>query len=445
MLRSITLIGVLCLFAISSTSAAYCNGKPDPNAKPNMNPIIVEKPVFVKQIKNAKLYTLAYGDDQIYITHLWGTPYEMGFAHGTLVKDRMIGLVNTFWNYMESQIINEVNKTTQGFFRPDFLKDVSDFGLDVALDIEFAMTNKFTGKYFNEQIQGMADATGLEIKKIRRIHLIGELTKGQCSMFGAWGKALADPSNLLQLRGLDWVTEGGLQDFPEITVYHPTKGANNGHDFANIGWTGWIGSIIGYSSTRLGISEIGVYFSDETYGKESRFGVPFTYLLRDILQFDDTILDANKRIATANRTCDLILGVGDGKSKKFNSVQYSYSVANFMNDTNMKPVADWHPPIPNTIYYGKDWNCPGFNVVMSKQLQTLYGNLTAEAAIRYVTAITQTGSLATVYYDYGTENVYIANARGTNETGPEMAYDRPFVKVYMPDLFAEQPPPTFLD
>lgn len=95
-------------------------------------------------------------------------------------------------------------------------------------------------------------------------------------MFGAWGKALADPSNLLQLRGLDWVTEGGLQDYPEITVYHPTKGSNNGHDFANIGWTGWIGSIIGYSSTRLGISEIGVYFSDETYGKESRFGVPFT-------------------------------------------------------------------------------------------------------------------------------------------------------------------------
>ena len=31
--------------------------------------------------------------------------------------------------------------------------------------------------------------------------------------------------------------------------------------FANIGWTGWIGSIQGYSSTHLAISEIGVYFS----------------------------------------------------------------------------------------------------------------------------------------------------------------------------------------
>ena len=31
--------------------------------------------------------------------------------------------------------------------------------------------------------------------------------------------------------------------------------------FANIGWTGWIGSIQGYSSSKLAISEIGVYFS----------------------------------------------------------------------------------------------------------------------------------------------------------------------------------------
>jgi hypothetical protein len=31
--------------------------------------------------------------------------------------------------------------------------------------------------------------------------------------------------------------------------------------FVNIGWTGWIGAIQGYSSSKLAISEIGVYFS----------------------------------------------------------------------------------------------------------------------------------------------------------------------------------------
>ena len=36
----------------------------------------------------------------------------------------------------------------------------------------------------------------------------------------------------------------------------------------------------------MAISEIGVSFPDDTFGKESRQGTPFTYLLRDVLQFD---------------------------------------------------------------------------------------------------------------------------------------------------------------
>ncbi len=61
--------------------------------------------MFVKQVKNAKLYTIGKGDDQIYVVHLWGSPYEMGFAHGKLLPDRMKGLVETFWSYMESEIV----------------------------------------------------------------------------------------------------------------------------------------------------------------------------------------------------------------------------------------------------------------------------------------------------------------------------------------------------
>jgi hypothetical protein len=39
----------------------------------------------------------------------------------------------------------------------------------------------------------------------------------------------------------------------------------------------------------------------------------FQFLLRDILQFDETIDDSINRIVSYPRTCDLILGVGDGK------------------------------------------------------------------------------------------------------------------------------------
>ena len=39
-------------------------------------------------------------------------------------------------------------------------------------------------------------------------------------------------------------------------------------------------------------------------------------MLRDILQFDNTLDDAINRMANTERTCNLILGVGDGKVGK---------------------------------------------------------------------------------------------------------------------------------
>ena len=146
--------------------------------------------------------------------------------------------------------------------------------------------------------------------------------------------------------------------------------------------------------------------------------------MRDVLQFDNTLDDSYERMTKAKRTCDLILGVGDGKSNRFNSIQYSASVANFMNDTTLKPEADWHPKIKNIVYHGMDWLCPSFNQVLAQQLTSLYGNITPETAIRNVTSIVQSGSLLTTYYDFPNDVIYTANARGANETGPNNAFDR---------------------
>jgi isopenicillin-N N-acyltransferase-like protein len=59
---------------------------------------------------------------------------------------------------------------------------------------------------------------------------------------------------------------------------------------------------------QLSIHEIGASFPDPSFGNESSIGVPFTYVLRDILQFDKTRAQGNHRLQTANRTCNLILG-----------------------------------------------------------------------------------------------------------------------------------------
>jgi hypothetical protein len=427
----------LAIASLCSVSlAAFCHGKPDPNAKPNLFPINTDAPVFVKSVKNGHLYEATMGDRKLPIVHLYGTPYEMGVAQATLMGPTLLKFIDSVYDYIDENLEDAINGTVP-WLPPQWALLIARFGFDLVLDMEIAATEPFTGKYIMEELQGLADTSGMDVKRIQRIHLFGELTKGDCSMFGAWGKAVPSSYSLVSLRALDWDMDGPFRDYPQITVYHPNEG--NGHAFANVGFSGFIGSFSGMSSKQTATAEIGVSFPDGTFGDESRFGIPFTYILRDMLQFDDTLDDCKRHVQNANRTCNLILGFGDGKgpNPEFNGIQYSYSVANFQNDTHMQPLTDWHQRIPNVVYYGMDWNCPNYDIVLYNQLKATYGNITPEIAIRNITSIVQTGDLFTTFYDLTPANnrMFVSYASATNSTGPKAAYDRPFVRLDMTPIF----------
>ena len=169
------------------------------------------------------------------------------------------------------------------------------------------------------------------------------------SLFGAWGAATLN-NHTLQLRALDWDMDGPFRDHPIMTVYHANSPSEN--SFVSVAFTGFIGALTGASSQRMGISEIGVSYPDGTFGKQSRFGYPFIFLLRDILQFDGTVDDATNRMVNAERTCDLILAVGDDKEKEVRGYEYSYSKLYVQDDLNMRPNNDtWHFKLPQMVYW----------------------------------------------------------------------------------------------
>jgi len=155
------------------------------------------------------------------------------------------------------------------------------------------------------------------------------------------------------------------------------------------------------------------------------------------LQFDNTIYDSINRVTNANRTCDLILGVGDGVNAQFRGIEYSYSTANFYTDTDMEPEADWHPRINNTVYYGMDWLCPNYDEVLAAQITYGYGQITPELGILNITSILTSGDNFVSYYDltpaHPTMFTAFGSAHGT--AGPSAAYNRQFSKIDMKQLF----------
>jgi len=366
----------------------------------------------------------------------------MGYAHGQLLSEQLSDFLPALWAHLDAEFEDDDDDDAIDWLPPAIKDEIIKYGLDVLLDLEEDATAPYTPEYWFEEMHGLADGVGnfsaVTFDDIYRLTLLGELTKGTCSMFGAWGNALAnvDGLDLIQLRALDWDTEGPFPQYPAVIVYHP----DNGHAFANVGWTGWIGSITGMSSIQTAISEIGIYFMDATWGNESRFGYPFTYILRDLLQFDYGVDDATNRLANADRTCDLLFGFGDGKKSEFRGYQYSYSVLRVYNDVNLQPLNDtWHPRIDDVVYWGMDWDCPAYNKVLSEEITKFYGNITAENTIKYILPAMQTGSTHAAIYDLTNEFMYYASVGAINTTD-RMAYQRPFTRLDMQALFAVQPP-----
>lgn len=124
----------------------------------------------------------------------------MGFAHGALFPSEAQAMLNRTWAYMVSQVEGGLA------FLPAWLAElIGDVALDVALDVLIDLTKPSTGAYIYEELHGLADGAGIDYEMLARVHLIGELTQGDCSLIGAWGAATAG-AKTLQLRALDWDT-----------------------------------------------------------------------------------------------------------------------------------------------------------------------------------------------------------------------------------------------
>lgn len=211
----------------------------------------------------------------------------MGYAYGTLLKAELNIMIVEIFDWFESYIAKNVSIIAK---LPKFLnKWVAKAGLKVAkvlLDLNYKITKKYTPERYDEEMLGIARASGVHLNKIRRVNLLPELLKASCSILGAWGKA-TESGELIQLRALDWESHAPMTKFPVITVYHSTE--KGSIPFANIAWyskvfhykrVGFIGSLTGYSSAKIGVSE---RLRGGPAKTMTRYGKPWTYVLRDVM------------------------------------------------------------------------------------------------------------------------------------------------------------------
>jgi len=393
-----------------------------------MQAISVDDPVLVNQTANGMLFLQNSVEPPLYITHVYGTPYEMGYAQGVLLKEQINQFIPDVFEYMYTEVEDYLG------FLPYYLQEVvAEVGVDAALDMTYELTKPYTPDYYYEEMQGLADGSGVPYKQILQVHMLPELIKAHCSIIGAWGPAISGTSgSLYQLRALDWSTNGPFQAFPALTVYHPEEG--NGHDFAILGWTGFIGALTGYSSASVGICEKVWLSYNGTY---SRAGIPWMFVLRDILQYDTDIDSAINRLNKAERTCSIFVGLGDNSINQARILEYSHDFVNVGDDKNF-PEWDEHPSMDGVVYLDKH-SQPSTDTCMGGLLETYYGDIDALKILQYIAPRQETGDMHVAVYDYAENYMYVSNASPVppngNATQVVPAYNRPYIRLDMNQLF----------
>lgn len=415
------------LFFSPAHSQTNCNG-----GLPTAG-IWTEAPVLVNQSQNGKLYTVGGSENPISILHLYGTPYDMGFAQGQLMQKSILAMYSQFYAYIQSQADPYLK------YLPDFLKKIIiDGGINAGLDYEILITHKYVADYFDQEMQGLADGLGIPYIEVLRFSMFPELIKAACSIVGAWGKA-TETGGLYHLRALDWGTTNPFRAFPTLTVYHPEEG--NGHAFAQLGWNGLIGSLTGFSPYMGAGEKVWIKYN----GTDVRAGIPWTFLFRDMLQYDENVTAALDRINNAERTCSVFLGLGDHtEASDFKVVEYSHDRVEVFGDETpfpgYAPTPSEHPLLPGIAYVDKHTQ-PSTDPCLGSILQSYYGDINAQALIN-VTSLLQTGDMHAAIFDYTENYAYLAVATQTipfpppNATDIMPAYNRQFVKVDMNALFS---------
>lgn len=194
----------------------------------------------------------------------------------------------------------------------------------------------------------------------------------------------------------------------------------------------------------MAISEIG---ADIPFGKEERYGYPFHYLLRDILQFDTSLQTATRRMQSTNRTCSIWVGVGDRNELTFNIFQYSYSTLNPLTDTTMpsvEPRRMIREHCEDTCiknFFAKDIAYWGIHLGCWQEVIHNHLDDINVATILKMIGQVQTGNLHAAIYDHNRNVMYVGNAlpdKNNNMLSSSNAYDQQFFTLNMTTIFSQK-------
>lgn len=219
------------------------------------------------------------------IALLWGSPEQIGKAHGELLREEA-------WRCIDSVVygFGSVQTIVTGkWFRHE-------------LESAYQRLSPFIPDRHKQETIALADSLGVDRRLMEVVNVFPELF--HCSGFAVFGSATKD-GKLYHGRVLDYMTTIGLQDSATTFIIAPAGQI----PFATIGYGGFIGSVSGMNEAKISLGEMG------GKGEGKWDGVPMATLMRRALEECKTLEEVKQLWSSSPRTCEYYYVFADGKDR----------------------------------------------------------------------------------------------------------------------------------
>lgn len=348
-------------------------------------------------------FTVSNGVARVPVVVVGGTPYQMGWQLGHLMRAEIQAFTPT---------------ALAGFKVALNLSDEQ-------LDRTWAITSAYTDNRLKQELLGLADGAGLPIRTLHHVHCLPLLMPYSCSSIAAWGGATED-GNLYQTRNLDWNKQAGAHEFPVLAVYMPAEGQP--HVLPT--FAGFSGANCGLSAAGIALAEMG-----DSPAREMPYDLHaphFTTWFRTLLYDANSLEDALGIFRATPPTKKYHYVFGDGRTDRravkirAHSTLPPGEALRIWRDND--PTDELAPRVLNCVVY-QDEGRGAFPT-----LKEHHGKLNAEKLIALANQIPiKGGNVMNAVFDATSLRLWVSYAGGDQE-----AYQRPYVFLDLAKLDGDQ-------
>lgn len=337
------------------------------------------------------------------VLHLKGTPWEMGFQHGALMKEQIrMNLHNLL-----------VAKAGSATVEVGPLKVTPRVGIEMIIKIQEPYVDP---RYF-EELDGLAAGADISVADARVANFIPELF--HCSGFALSGTA-TENGKMLHGRVLDYAIDWGLQEHIVLIVAEPEGRI----PFVNVTYAGFTGCVTGMNAEKVSVGEMG------GGGLGHWEGRPMSLLLRDVLETSDSLDKAISVFRDGPRTCQYFYVVADGETNKAVGMEASWDVFTLIQPNQAHDLLP--RPVPDCVLLSAG---DRYQELVNRAVAN-HGKFTPELALRLMDRpVAMKSNLHNALFEPETGRLWIANASADKKPAAE----QPYHAFSLPELLAKKP------